>query len=213
MSTGTPRTPPRPAPPTPADVADRAAYDQLVDSALADVRSSAEKWRTGLAALVTVTTTALLVSGPANASDLATPLRYLVVGALAAGLALAVIGLWLALTAASGVPTLSTYHDLRHHYLSVPQYRTHLATKAAKLLNVARWVVAASLAAFLIGMVSWWLAPTGSRVSVVTTDETVCGQLKSGDNQTLRVSVAGESEPRSIPFADVRNVATVSGCD
>lgn len=208
----TPATPP--SAPTPTDIADRDAFDNLVDQALIDVRASADKWRSGLAALVTLSTTALLISGPASASDLAGATRYWIVGLLVLGLIAALAGLWLALTAANGVPANATYYQIRATYGSVREFRVHVACHAAKLLGVARWVVAVGLVAFIAAMTIWWLVPPNEpKISIVTATETYCGELKSADGQVYRIRVTGESTPRSIPFSDVVNVGVVSECD
>lgn len=213
MSANTDDDPPVPPAPTPEDVSDRARFDKLVDDALANVRSSAEKWRTGLAALVTLATTALLISGPASAADLPAANRYLIVALLLIGLLVAVTGLWLALSAASGVPENVTYPGIRKEHPSVRAFQVHLAGKAAKLLKAARWLVALSLAAFIAGMAVWWLTPPNTpKIAVVAADGTTCGTLKSADNRVYRVQVAGEAAPRSLPFADVLNVAVVGEC-
>lgn len=202
-----------PPPPTAADEADRDEFARLADDAVQNVRASAEKWRNGLAALVTLSTTALLIKGPASATDLASTQRYLVVGLLAAGLLLAIAGLWLALSAASGVPTIVTYQGIRATFPSVKAFEVAMASNATRQLAWARRVVAVSLAAFLAGMVCWWLAPKATpALTVMSPAGKVCGRLDSADNHTFRVIVTGESTPRAIPFDQVTNVAVAAEC-
>ncbi len=202
-----------PPPPTPADEADRAEFDGLLDEAVQAVRVSADKWRTGLAALVTLATTALLVQGPTSAADLAGGFRFLVVGLLAAGLVVAIFGLWWALSAASGVPVAVSYPEIRDKYSSVKAFKVAAATDAAQQLRKALKAVAVSLGLFLGGMVCWWLAPTATpSITVVSPAGQVCGQLDSADNQAFRIVVKGESTPRHIRFDEVTNVTVVTAC-
>jgi hypothetical protein len=209
---GFPSAPPQP--PTAADEADRDQFGKFVDAATKNVQDSAEKWRTGLAALVTLSTTALLISGPTSSADLEGGARLIVVGLLATGLVAAVAGLWLALSAASGVPTIVTYAGIRAKFSSMRAFEVANASRAVRKLNWARRLVAISLVAFLAGMVCWWLAPKAEpSITVFSPAGKFCGRLESADNHVFRVLVQGESAPRDIPFDQVTNVAVVSGCE
>ncbi|BBY46919.1 hypothetical protein MARA_03490 (plasmid) [Mycolicibacterium arabiense] len=74
-------------------------WDALVDSSIERATATAEKWRTGLAAFVTVVTSVLLLKGP-DAQKIA--LRNLaVVIPLVAGAGLMILGLWRALEASA----------------------------------------------------------------------------------------------------------------
>src|SRR5690349_13069381 len=69
-----------PAAPTQASIADADHWNQVVDRAIEEVRTSAGKWRDGLAAVVAVVTGALVVGGPTALKDLAPAFRWLVGG-------------------------------------------------------------------------------------------------------------------------------------
>ena len=56
--------------PTAAQVADAERWAKLADSSLATTQAAAEKWRTGLAAFVTIVTGGLLIKGPEAAADI-----------------------------------------------------------------------------------------------------------------------------------------------
>lgn len=212
-----PQHPPRPQPPTPESIADRAAFASLVDNSLDHAQSTAEKWRTGLASLVTIATTALILKGPEQSSDLSTGWRIPITALLAAGLVVAIVGLWLALSAAAGTPATKTYESITRDYGSVKAYQVAEASASARLLRHARSTVVASLALFIAGMVTWWWAPappTGSSpVSVTTKTGTTCGTLTSGDGGTLHVAVAGADAPVPIPLSQVTNLRVVASCD
>ena len=99
-------------PPSLSDIADKEAFAAMVQSSIIDVRASAEKWRTGMAALVSLVTAGLLLKGPESTKGLSTCWRVAVSVLLIGGLALAITGLWRALTAAAGTPTAYDYDYL-----------------------------------------------------------------------------------------------------
>lgn len=203
------------APPTAASLADRAAFAALVDASLECTRSSAEKWRTGLAALVTLVTTALLVKGPEAANDLPAGWRIAVTALLGVGLILAVTGLWLGLSAASGVPSSVTYDDIKKSHRSVKAFQIAEATTAAHQLAKARLAVIAALILLMAGMFTWWWAPKAdapASLTVTTDTGTVCGELITADGGELRLKVADQSAPQVIPFDEVANMKQGTGC-
>lgn len=208
-----PLPPGPPKPPTPGDAADRAAFDRLVDGSLASTRAAAEKWRTGLAALVTLATTALFLKGPESANDLPGPWRYVVPVLLLLGLAAAVVGLHLALRAASGTPLPASYDEIVAAYGSIRSAEVAAATKAATQLEHARQWVMLSLALFLAGLLGWWLAPSATpKVTVSTNAEVVCGELVNADSSTIRLAVDGRSGVVAVPVARVVNLTVSREC-
>jgi len=86
------------------------------------VRASAEKWRTGLAALVALVTGGLLIKGPESAAELTTTWRLLLTVLAGGGIALAIYGLWRALKAAAGVPQLIQLDEIVAGHGSVLGY-------------------------------------------------------------------------------------------
>ena len=186
------------------------------NSSLTDTRASAEKWRTGLAALVTLVTTALLIKGPENAANIETGWRVALTLMLSAGLVLAVIGLWLALSAASGVPSTVTFDAVVQQYGSVKAFQVAEASAAARQLTHARPLIMASLGLLISGMVIWWWAPETKPdkpvIEVSTVNGTACGHITSADQAAIRLDVAGESAPRVIPFSTIRNLAVAENC-
>ena len=194
------------------DVEDFAA---LVANSLTDVRATAEKWRTGLAALITLVSTALLIKGPENARDLSTGWRLTVTGALALGLVLAVAGLWSALTAAAGVPAMVTLDAVLADHASVKAFRIAQANNALEHLDRARRRVSIGLGMLLFGMLAWWWAPVTQNapvLKVTTGGDVVCGEVLSADHGRIQLKVAGEESPRTIALDRVENLAAAMSC-
>ena len=187
-ASGTAATPAVAAPPTgrprPVSTADREAFDALANEALPAVRSMAAAWRTGLAALVTLVTTGIILKGRTDTTSLALQWRIAVTVAVGAGLALAILGLWHALAAEAGARArLHTLDDIRAEYASVQAYQVGQATAAARRLQTARIVVAGALGLLLAGVLLTWWAPTApasppAYLKVTRPSGTVCGTLK-----------------------------------
>src|SRR5215469_16657849 len=108
--------------PTPAQVADRDRWEALTSASLTTTQAAAEKWRTGLAAFVTLVTGGLLIKGPQSASDLTTGWRITLTLLMGGGLALAVVGLWMALRAAAGAPGNVSYPEVVRIHGGVRQF-------------------------------------------------------------------------------------------
>ena len=218
-------TPPTPPPryrkpstaPTPAEVADAARWAELVDASLSTTQAAAEKWRTGLAAFVTLVTGGLLVKGPETAHDIQTGWLAGLTGLSAIGLALAVIGLWSALKAAAGSPANANLQDIVEKFGGVRQYEVIAARSASSQLTNARRLVAASLVTFGVALFVWWWAPTKPSdppafLKVESGSSKACGELLSADNQRLRLKVAGQESPTVVTLTAVTNLTVVANC-
>lgn len=216
--TGT--APPRyrlpPQGPTPAEVDDRDRWDKLVDGSLAATQASAEKWRTGLSAFVTLVTGGLLVKGPEAAQDLPVSWRAAISILAGLGLAAAVVGLWLALRAAAGMPTRVNFQNVMAEFGGVRQFEVVSARKAADALTWARVLVASALLLLGTTVIVWWWAPT-SPAHLVSIDlpadqPALCGELVSADDQVVRLQRSGVSKPDEVPFARIANLQVVDSC-
>ncbi len=209
--------PPYRGAPTPAEVADREAFDALVDASLTDTRDSAGTWRNGLAALITLATGALVLKGPEAAADLDWPARLALTVLLGGGLACAVVGLWNALSAEAGIPEKVTHQWVLDHHGSTKEFSVATALAAAARLRTARTLVMASLALFLTGTVVWWWLPEAPEDPVVTVTTSAgvsaCGTLASADGGTLRIAVTGASTPTIVPVTEVANLVVGTSCD
>ena len=202
----------------PISTADREAFDILVKDALPAVRSMAAAWRTGLTALVTLVTTGVVLTGRNAAATLTVPWRIAVTLSVGLGLALALAGLWNALTAEVGARArLHTLDDIRDRYASVTAYQVGLAAAASRRLSTARIFVAASLVLLLAGVLLTWWAPAAptkppAYLRVAHAGNVDCGVLVSADAGVIRLKVAGSYELVAVPVTAVTNIAVSPGC-
>lgn len=135
----------------------------------------------------------------------------------AAGLAAAVVGLWLALRAAAGAPGQVNYQAVTDQYGGVRQFEISCAKRASEALRWAKLSVATSLMLIAAAVfASWWAPPKPAnppaKVKVTLDQKAVCGVLLSADQNQFRVQVDGESIPVTIPFAETKNLRLVSSC-
>lgn len=180
---------------------------------LDDVKASANKWRDGLGALVTVVTGALVVSGPDAIAKVDAPWRYLITGLLFFGYALTVLGLWHALRAAAGNPTAVSLADLQDREVSIREREVARAVADANRIRIARRIVIGAMVFLWLGTLTWWLAPQQSpgdttfdnQLRVVLTDKTdLCGTLLAIEDDDLVIDVAGSSAPQLVPLNDIQ---------
>ncbi|GAA3951874.1 hypothetical protein [Actinoplanes auranticolor] len=207
------------APPErPVSVADREAFEALANAALPAVRGMAAAWRTGLAALVTLVTTGVVLKGRDAATGLPVPWRIAMTVAIGGGLALALVGLWQALGAEVGAKTrMLSLSEIRRHHASVQAYTVSVAVAAGRRLQRARSLVAVALAALLVGVLLTWWAPAPkadppANVKVTHGGGVACGALKSADGGSMRLKVAGQDAAVVIPLGAVTNIAVVASC-
>lgn len=206
-------------PPTPADLAERDRFAALAEASLPSIRASAEAWRNGLAAFVTLVTTGAVIKGRDTTAHLTTGWRVAVTAAIGGGIALSLAGLWLALAAQAGTDEGAVALEQIHSsHASVAAYQAALANTAARRLRRARATVAAALCAFLVGIVATWWAPearsdTPAKVTVLHDGTSTCGTLESADGGAIRVRVAGAHDSVTVPLAKVTNILIVGICD
>jgi hypothetical protein len=151
------------SPPSPRDLAERERYADLVAQSLSTARASAQAWRNGLAAFITLITTGVVVTGHSMIADVRADWRLAITLLIAVGLGLAVLGLWQALTAEAGTGIrMQTLEEIRADYLTLDAYQVSLAADAARRLQRARYAVGAALACILAASVLTWWAPLQS---------------------------------------------------
>ena len=208
-------------PPTQADIQDRERFGALLAESLQGVRDSAEKWRSGLAGLVSLVTAGLLLKGPEAAHDLTVSWRGILTVLAGGGLAAATFGLWCSLRAAAGVPTNERLEDIVAEYGSVESFEAALTLRAAGDLRKSRHALKIALSLLGLAVVAWWWADEApssppARVAVEiksgSGEKTICGELTSGDKQQLRLAVKGESGSRVVSFADISNIRLTATC-
>jgi len=215
-----PRYRPRKPTTTPSEgsLAQRDAFIALARQSLQAVRASAEAWRNGLTAFLTLVTAGVIIKGRDTTAGLSVPWRIAITALIGGGLALAIIGLWRVLAAQAGSRyRLVTRDDIRRGYGTVEAYQVAMAERATADLHMGRRLVFAALSLLLLGVgVSWWAppAPAGPPAFVKATFDSTeaCGALRSADNGQLHLDVTGRRDPVIIPFNHLSNLAVVSAC-
>ncbi|MFF9818454.1 hypothetical protein [Streptomyces sp. NPDC014006] len=147
-------------PPSPTDLAERDRFQRMVRRSLPDARASAEAWRNGLAAFITLVGTAVVVKGRSSTTDLPTAWKAAVTALVGGGLALAVAGLWQALAAQAGAgPEVRSLDDIHRVHGSIDLYEVAMAKRITRRITFARRLVAWALVLLFAGTVLTWWAP------------------------------------------------------
>lgn len=206
-----------PAGPTADNLQDQARWEQLSGQSLTATQAAAEKWRTGLAAFVTLATGGLLLKGPEAASDITTGWRIALTILALGGLLAAIAGLWLALQATAGTPAKLNLTEVVAKYGGVRQFEVATALAASRQLRLARRAIAASLLLFVAAIGTWWWAPAKpaqppALISITTPAGPVCGTLINADDRAFAVQQASTPGQTRIPFSTTINVQIVASC-
>jgi hypothetical protein len=205
--------------PSEGSLAERDAFTVLARQSLPEVRASAEAWRNGLTAFLTLVTTAVIIKGRDTTAGLPTSWRVLVTVLIGGGLALAVAGLWRVLAAQAGTRyRLSTRQDIRRTYGTVEAYQLAVADQATDTLHTGRRLVVAALVLLLGGVgASWWAPPAPTDppayLKVTYSNTSACGVLRSADGGLIRLTVTGNHDPIAIPLTQITNLAVVARCE
>ena len=213
-------SPDRHAPPAPTrdELAERDAFTARTTGSLTAVRASAQTWRNGLAAFITLVTTGIVIKGRDTTTGLDTTWRGAITALIAGGLALTVIGLWQALTAEAGTdPEKRTLTDIRATYHTLAAYDIAVASRAARQLRRAKRVVGLAITLLLTGIILTWWAPSApttppAYLKVTHGATTACGQLQSAGSAAILLAIADSHTPAAIPLDQVTNLAIVPTC-
>jgi hypothetical protein len=206
------------APLSPRDLEERDRFARLTAGSLATVRASAQTWRNGLAAFITLVTTGIVIKGRDTTTDLPTGWRVLITVLIGGGLALAVIGLWQALAAEAGTdPKTQTLEDIRATHGSLDAYQVTLAANAAHRLQWGRRAVAAALIFFLAGIAVTWWAPSAvpsppAYITVTYGHAVTCGTPVTGSRGQLRVIPYGSRRPITVSFSQITSLTDTASC-
>jgi hypothetical protein len=184
--------------PSKADLDERDRYAKLTAGSVDTVRGSAQTWRTGLTAFITLVTTGVVIKGRDTTAGLTTGWRALLTILIGGGLLLAVVGLWQALAAEAGTdPKKQTLQDIRAAHGTLTTYEVHLAASAARRLQWGRRAVAGAVLFLLAGIAATWWAPAAApsppaHITVTHRHAITCGTLQSvgeeiRDNGLLRL--------------------------
>lgn len=204
--------------PSRADLDERDRYARLTTASRDIVRGSAQAWRTGLTAFITLVTTGVVIKGRDMTAGLSSGWRALVTVTIGGGLLLAVVGLWQALAAEAGTdPKKQTLQDIRAAHGTLTAYEVHLAASAARRLQRGRRAVAGAVILLLAGIAATWWAPADpvsppAFITVVHGHAVTCGTLQSAGTGELRLTVHGSLSPLTIPFSEIASLALTTAC-
>jgi len=204
--------------PSKSDLDERDRYAKLTAGSMDIVRGSAQAWRTGLTAFITLVTTGVVIKGRDTTAGLASGWRTLVTVLIGGGLVLAVLGLWLALAAEAGTdPKKQTLQDIRAIHGTLTAYEVYLAAKAARRLQWGRRTVAGAVTLLLAGIVATWWAPAPAPsppafITVAHGHAVTCGAPQSAGAGQLRLTVHSSLSPVSIPFSQITSMALTTAC-
>lgn len=206
------------APPSPSDLAERDRYAVVTAGALDAVRASAQAWRNGLAAFLTLVTTGIIIKGRDTAANLPTGWRALITLLIGGGLALAIVGLWQALAAEAGTSVRpQVIEDIRASNTTLDAYLLTLAHSAGERLRWGRYTVAGALVCLLAGIILTWWAPARvasppAYLTVVHGRVTTCGTPRGASRGQLRLSPAGSQSSVTIPLARITSITVTASC-
>lgn len=187
-------------------------------TALERIRKNAADWRTGLAGLLTIVTTALVFKAPEKISAYAEPLPViLTLTAVAAAIA-GVLGMWLLLLAAHGDIRKVTREEIAEK--GGPEgWMQSITEKAARHFRLGRGLTA--LSAALVGgliAVAWVLPespddpPAFVRVTEMGGEPAQCGTLQVADAKGVTFKVKEERDPKTVTFDKLKSVVLVDKC-
>ena len=190
------------------DIEERDRWARMVAASPDTVRNSAKTWQAALAAFVTLVTTGVVIKGPDTTADLPTVWRVVVTFLVGGGLVLAVLGLWMTVTAEAGThPKLQKLQDIRAEYGTLTSYEVFLAEQTGRRL--ARGIVAAGIALIMLiaGIVVSWLAPAASQqdsfLTVTYGRVSTCGIPQASPAGELILAGPDGKETTTIPLTRV----------
>jgi len=187
---------------------DLGAWAKLADDAPKRAAAAAVTWRTGLAGFVTLLLSVLVLKG-ADVGDIGGPYRWIAIVSLACGAALAIVGLWKALSAEAPPETTGDYDRVIGTHHSVAEYLQAVAEGSWAKLRHARLFVGLSLAAILVGIIAWWAAPLPPKQGKVS----ITWQTSGGQRTDCGSLVAAEARAVGLQANDATDVVTVKTSD
>lgn len=202
--------------PSRADLEERDRYAKLAAGSADTVRTSAQAWRTGLTAFITLVVSSVVIKGRDSTADLTASWRALVIVLVGGGLLLAVLGLWQALAAEAGThPRKQTLQDIRAIHGTLTAYQVHLADTAAGQLRWGIRSAAAAITFLLLGIVATWVAPAAATsppayLVTINGNTMVCGAILSASGGRLQIAVAGRTV--IIPLRQITSLALTTAC-
>ena len=205
-----------PAPLSPAQVRILDQNQRLIAALETDadsrIRTSADGWSKGIAALFALVGAAAWFEGPALFNSIDAPWRGITLALVLVGVALEIWGLLLLLRVSSGSPTMLALNNFSVTN-TVSDFIAKMRTDNVERIRLGRGVALTGLIAFAVAFAVLVLAqPNTTKLSVTIEGGAVCSVVESADNQQIVLKVAGKSETQTIKFADVLNLKSVPAC-
>ena len=204
--------------PSKSDLDERDRYARLTAGSMDIVHGSAQAWRTGLTAFITLVTTGVVIKGRDTTAGLTSGWRMLVTVMIGGGLLLAVLGLWQALAAEAGTdPKKQTLQDIRAVHGTLTNYEVYLAAKAARRLQWGRRAVVGAVTLLLAGIaITWWAPATAASlpayITVIHGHAVTCGTPQPASAGQLRLAIHGSLSPITIPFSQIASLTLATAC-
>ena len=199
------------------------AMEEAVSNEVSRVRTSAEKWLPGIAALYGLFGLAGVVVGKDTIGSLQRDGKWLVAILVLVGLGCTVAAIWFGYKAAFGWPTVvgvDTDAKLKDWYAK----RREAVLKAPGLLRISVGAAVAALTCLLLAVFVIWFWPAAQppipKIAVTyqpantSGTATTCGELQTltGTALTLSVSSASGTRPQTFPLAEIQKIKPVAKC-
>lgn len=185
--------------------------DSLQYAELANLRSVAQNWRTGLAGLTSLLSVTSLIAVPGLSDRLSQPLRLVACGLIVTGLMALLFGTWQAMTAAFGIPGRAAHMTGERLRL----WESGATRAGASALGKARTATAVGLLLIVMASAVVILGSAGPAPSPLVRAETVtaefCGRVGDSDEGQL-VVIGGDGTVHRMRIADVRSLLPAVSC-
>ena len=200
--------PPAEPPSVPGERASREVAEAARDQ-LKSTRATADSWQKGLAGLLGVITSILILKGSGAVDEWATWFAVLMAVLLGFAAIFGGLAAYMILDAAYGQPAAQDLEDIRRKSLYVWRYEQ--AAAAANKLRSGQILLILSVA--IVGAVTvWsWFAPDAPSTPAfqISDDQGNCGQLGKADNGRLKIT---QDDDAVVVVQDVTKLTVVRTC-
>lgn len=204
-------------PPSPDSPQQIAAWTALIDSSVARVTGTAEKWYAGLAGFIAVITSILIIKGPATVQAISSPWNWIASILSIAALVLMTAGFWTALTAAAPQNPRHQYDSVIARFKTIRAYNLSVAMRSDRLLTSAKRLVMLALISLIGAIATWWLSPqvvpTAPAFMVVSNQSgNHCGELIASDDGYVVLRSPNGKIDEILPLDTIESIRVVEKC-